>query len=366
VKQQLGPTNPADLEKELAEDFEFVAPLVGPLPPKALIAATAGLDLDSAIPDFDARYHDFRMDCENPRRVWCQMRVCGTQTGEFSFLGTQALPSDPPVRFENPPEAVSVTFDSAGKVREITTGFPMDRRCGTTGGLGGIFGILEGLGRPLPVVLTRTCGEITAPIAGVLGLADEAELVAPPPPPVLEATEALDEDRLFALTEKLIASRFGLDDPSQLADSFTSSGPAGGCLPKAQFLDIAASINVEEAFPDLDNQWRDIRVCPFDVNRVWYTSSPVGTHSKDLVIGGEVFPVTGKRWVSPPQCGSAQFDSKGRCISLTGGYVMDRRLGNTSGLGGLFGLREAIGSPSPRTWTLRTPTQLWNSFMNGS
>lgn len=30
VIQQLGPTTVADLERELAEDFEFVAPLIGP------------------------------------------------------------------------------------------------------------------------------------------------------------------------------------------------------------------------------------------------------------------------------------------------------------------------------------------------
>ena len=31
VKQQLGPTRKEDLEAALADDFEFVAPLVGPL-----------------------------------------------------------------------------------------------------------------------------------------------------------------------------------------------------------------------------------------------------------------------------------------------------------------------------------------------
>jgi len=41
----------------------------------------------------------------------------------------------------------------------------------------------------------------------------------------------------------------------------------------------------------------------------------------------------GKKWISPPECGSAQFDSEGKCIALTGGYVMDRRMGNTEGLG---------------------------------
>ena len=41
----------------------------------------------------------------------------------------------------------------------------------------------------------------------------------------------------------------------------------------------------------------------------------------------------GKRWESPPECGSAQFDADGKCVALTGGYIMDRRMGNTEGLG---------------------------------
>lgn len=55
VRQQLGPTSAEDLQRELADDFEFVAPLVGPLGRDAIIAATIGLDLAEALPDFDAR-----------------------------------------------------------------------------------------------------------------------------------------------------------------------------------------------------------------------------------------------------------------------------------------------------------------------
>ena len=64
VIQQLGPTRKEDLEAALADDFEFVAPLVGPLTKSAIVEATEGLDLAAAIPNFDARYHDFRADPE--------------------------------------------------------------------------------------------------------------------------------------------------------------------------------------------------------------------------------------------------------------------------------------------------------------
>ena len=96
VKQQLGPTNAADLEQELADDFEFVAPLVGPLNKQAIIAATTGLDLSAALPDFDARYHDFRADPDDPNRVWCTMRVTATHSSSLDGSGTFATRSVKP------------------------------------------------------------------------------------------------------------------------------------------------------------------------------------------------------------------------------------------------------------------------------
>eukprot|EP00929_Paragymnodinium_shiwhaense_P090263 TRINITY_DN50417_c0_g1_i1.p1 TRINITY_DN50417_c0_g1~~TRINITY_DN50417_c0_g1_i1.p1 ORF type:complete len:476 (+),score=85.81 TRINITY_DN50417_c0_g1_i1:83-1510(+) len=366
VKQQLGPTEKGDLERELAEDFEFVAPLVGPLGKGALIAATTGLDLSAALPDFDARYHDFRMDRDNPQRVWCQMRVCGRQTGELKFAGVEAKPKDPPTYVENPPEAVSLTFNDKGQVREITTGYPVDRRCGTTGGLGGLFGILEGLGYPLPVILTRTCGEIFAPVLGVFGLKDELNDPELMKVQTLSESDALPGDRLLQLTEQLLEAKFGLSDETLLADSFAASGPAGGALGKKAYLDMKRDVNVEEAFPDLQLDVRDVRICPYDVNRVWFTSSPSGTHSKELRLPDTSISATGKKWVSAPECSSVQFDKDGKCIALTSGYVMDRRLGNTNGLGGVLGLREAIGQPAPQAWLCRTPTQLWNSVSGSS
>merc|ERR1712194_37230 len=96
-------------------------------------------------------------------------------------------------------------------------------------------------------------------------------------------------------------------------------------------------------------------------NRVWWTTQPTGTHTADLLLGGTTYPPTNKRWHSPPECGSATFDAEGRCFALTGGYVMDRRMGNTDGFGGVYGLAIAIGlrPPSP-LWLARTPTQNWD------
>lgn len=100
---------------------------------------------------------------------------------------------------------------------------------------------------------------------------------------------------------------------------------------------------------------------------VWFTSSPTGTHSAPLRLGAETCAPTGRRWEGPPECGSVTFDKEGKCLALTAGYVMDRRMGNTEGMAGLYGLCVALGVPTPSPlWLLRTPTQNWARLTGSS
>ena len=157
---------------------------------------------------------------------------------------------------------------------------PRDRRCGTTGGLGGIFGILEGLGKPLPPPLTRSTVEILTPLLRLVGSAPPAVDASLRQPPQLDEESRLPAERLVELTAALIESKFGTEDPSLLAPSFTFSGPVGEPLDRASFL-AAGWIDLEAAMPDLEHNYRDARPCAYDVNRVWYTSSPRGTHTRE-------------------------------------------------------------------------------------
>ena len=60
------------------------------------------------------------------------------------------------------------------------------------------------------------------------------------------------------------------------------------------------------------------------------------------------------------------FDAEGKCIAMTGGYIMDRRVGNTDGLGGVYGLCSALELPTPTpAWLLRTPAQNWARLTGG-
>lgn len=369
VIQQLGPTDAAALEAELSDDFEFVAPLVGPLDKKAIVAATTGLDLAEGLPDFDARYHDFRADPDDPFRVWCTMRVRATHTGVLSFGGIRAEPQSPPTVVESPPEAVSLKFDAAsGQLVQLTTGYPVDRRVGTTGGLGGLFGILEGLGYPLPTPLTRPTGVLLAPILRPFGLAlPTAEDDAAKPRPTATEAERLPEERLLELTASMLAADFGTEEPSLLSDErFEFAGPVVGPLDKASFVGASRGLRIAEGLPDLQLNCRDVSICPYDVNRVWYTTAPTGTHTQTLRLGEKEHAPTGRTWISPPERGSMTFDKDGKCIAITGGYVMDRRMGNTEGLGGVYGLCVALELPTPTPkWLLRTPMQLWGEVTAG-
>ena len=52
---------------------------------------------------------------------------------------------------------------------------------------------------------------------------------------------------------------------------------------------------------------------------------------------------TGTTVVTPPQVISMSLNTEGECYRLTGGYSVDRTVGNTGGLGAVFGLIHAIG-----------------------
>jgi len=124
--------------------FEFRGPVVGPLTRDEFIAAVVGFDVYAAFPDLAGNMHDFRACPITPGRVWVTTQIAGTNTGD-SMLGSATG-----TRVVTPPQAVSVVFDERGKIVRFNIGYPMDRTVGTTGGLGGIFGLLYGIGKGLP------------------------------------------------------------------------------------------------------------------------------------------------------------------------------------------------------------------------
>ena len=77
---------------------------------------------------------------------------------------------------------------------------------------------------------------------------------------------------------------------------------------------------------------------------MWFTSVASGTDTGGGFLGGKP---TGKGFRTPPQACSLKFDPAGKVCKYTIGHVMERSVGNTGGLGGIFGPAYAIGKPLP-------------------
>ena len=156
----------------------------------------------------------------------------------------------------------------------------------------------------------------------------------------------LSADEMIALSKTFLRSRGGLGaDPELLADTFEFEGPVVGPLSKDAFVKALSSVDFDAAFPDFQGEFYGFHVDPFDRNRVWYTARGRGTNT------GPLPPFaprgTGKTLVNPPQVCSLTFAPDGLVTRYTIGYVVDRSVGTTGGLGGLYGVLYAIGRPLP-------------------
>jgi len=161
---------------------------------------------------------------------------------------------------------------------------------------------------------------------------------------IASSTFPIKSDKLIELTREFLAANNGCDNPELLSDDFTFAGPVVGPIPKNEFIKAFSSFSITEAFPDMQANFYNFHVDPFEHDRVWFSSRATGTHTG--VMAGKFQP-TGKKFISPPQMSSCKFNKEGQVTHLTAGYVLDRAEGNTGGLGGVFGILYAIGKPLP-------------------
>merc|ERR1712048_1436690 len=84
----------------LTEDFQFVAPIVGPLTKSEFLRAFGSFKLKDAMPDMKDNAW-FQVDPLEPNRVWFFSRATGTHTGEMNF-GRKLAPTGKKVRM--PPQ----------------------------------------------------------------------------------------------------------------------------------------------------------------------------------------------------------------------------------------------------------------------
>lgn len=156
-------------------------------------------------------------------------------------------------------------------------------------------------------------------------------------------------EELIAIAKRFLVGSNGLGgDPDLLAESFTFEGPVVGPLTKEAFVKAIGSVDFATAFPNWTPQFYGFNVDPLEpeANRVWYTARGRGVQE------GPLPPFapegSGREVVNPPQVCSLTIDhTTGLITKYTIGYVVDRSVGNTGGLGGLYGILYAIGKPLP-------------------
>jgi len=169
---------------------------------------------------------------------------------------------------------------------------------------------------------------------------DESRMIA-------EANFNIPPDDLILLAKRFLVSRggFGCDHELLSDDAFQFVGPVVGPLSKEAFVNAMGAIDMKGGFPDFQGEFYNFNVDPFEPNRVWYTARGRGTNTGPLPPFAPT--PTGNSLANPPQACSLTFDEQGLVTKYTIGYVMDRQLGNTGGLGGLYGVLYAIGKPLP-------------------
>lgn len=134
----------------------------------------------------------------------------------------------------------------------------------------------------------------------------------------------------------------------RVARDFKFKGPVVPALveswPWGEYSEKRSSFDLSVGFPDLNPQYYDFRQDPLEPERVWFTAR--GTATNLGCLPGQAEP-SGKRIVSPPQTCSLTFNHQGQVQKYTIGYVMDRDVGNTGGLGGIYGLLYGAGVALP-------------------
>jgi len=148
---------------------------------------------------------------------------------------------------------------------------------------------------------------------------------------------------LIARAKQVLEAGVGTKDGGEcLAPDFEFCAAVVGPLGREEYLAALGTFKLEDAFPDINPNYYGFRVDPFEPNRVWFMSRSTATHTGPLL--GK--PPTGKKLSLPPQQFHLDFN-EGGLLREIGFYVVDRRQGNTGGLGGAFGYFFGTGNPLP-------------------
>jgi len=141
---EFGSKNP-DL---LADDFQFVFPVVGPLKKMEFCTIFGSFKINEAFSESNRNYFGFTVDPMEPNRVWFFSRAEMKHTGTLKFGAKHYPPTGKEVVCT--PQVLSMSFDREGRCYKFTGGYSVDRTAGNCDGLGGVFGMIHSIGGSLP------------------------------------------------------------------------------------------------------------------------------------------------------------------------------------------------------------------------
>mmetsp|Transcript_28633 Transcript_28633/g.52907 ORF Transcript_28633/g.52907 Transcript_28633/m.52907 type:complete len:261 (+) Transcript_28633:71-853(+) len=153
----------------------------------------------------------------------------------------------------------------------------------------------------------------------------------------------ISPENLIAKAKYALTKDSGVLEPSLWADDFEFCAPYVGPLSKEKFLEAADGFGIYDSFPDFDNRYFGFTVDPLEPGRVWFFVRLKATNTGGL-FGKEA---NNKTVELPPQVYSFKFNEQGLVRELTVGYSIDRRQGDTDGVGGMFGLFYGVGQGLP-------------------
>lgn len=209
---------------------------------------------------------------------------------------------------------------------------------------------------PTRAVATSTIrkdgGDDSALDAGVADVRSIPPATLPGTPTSFLFSQAELIEKAKALFATDTGVRGGPEAEALLADDFRFEFPVVS-LAKADYLKAVRSFNLRTAIPNLNANAYGWQVDAYEPNRVFFFIRTSGTATGPLNFFGKVIQPSSppKTVLGAPEVCSYTFNADGQCTSFTGGYVADRRVGNTGGMGAVFGILHALGAPVPKPGT---------------
>mmetsp|Transcript_32779 Transcript_32779/g.36695 ORF Transcript_32779/g.36695 Transcript_32779/m.36695 type:complete len:228 (-) Transcript_32779:74-757(-) len=159
------------------------------------------------------------------------------------------------------------------------------------------------------------------------------------------STFAIKPDDLINRTKEVLSPEISLgtkDGGKCLADDFEFVAAVVGPINKEEYLEALNTFQLEDSF-DIEQNFFGFTVDPLQTNRVYFFSRQIAKHTGTDFMGAKA---DGKELILPPQTFHVDFNEQG-LIKEVGFYTVDRRQGNTGGLGGAFGYFYGVGKPLP-------------------